>query len=266
MEPAPRIRAWRPGVPGVAEVLHAYYPDHAYPMHTHDTWTVLVVESGTIRYDLERHEHGVRRPLVTVLPPYVAHDGRTATRDGFRKQVLYLDAGRIDVDLVGSAVDQPGWADPALRTEVDRVHQALARPGDELEAESRLALVTERLARHLAREEIEVPVPRSPALVARLRELLDAHAVDGITLEEASRVLDASPTHLVRAFRRETGIPPHRYLVGRRLDAARRRLLDGDRPADVAAAVGFYDQAHLTRHFRQLLGVTPGEYAASARS
>lgn len=253
-------------MPGVAEVLHARFSEHAYPKHTHDTWTVLVVESGTIRYELDHHEHGVRRPLVTVLPPHVAHDGRAATPDGFVKRVLYLEQGRLDVDLVGRAVDHPGWADPALRSEVDLVHRALAHPGDELEAESRLALVTERLARHLARDAVHVETPRAPALVARLRELLDAHAVEGITLEQAAGVLDASPTHLVRAFRRETGIPPHRYLVGRRLDAARRRLLRGDRPVDVAAATGFYDQAHLTRHFRQLLGVTPGEYVASARA
>lgn len=265
MEPAPRIRAWRPGVPGVAEVLHAYFPQHHYPMHTHDTWTVLVVESGTIRYDLEHHEHGVRRSLVTVLPPYVAHDGRAATPDGFRKQVLYLDADRIDVDLVGRAVDHPGWSDPVLRAELARAHRALSRPGDELEAESRTALVTDRLTRHLAGATVEVAPPRAPRLVGSLRSLLDAHLVDGITLDQAARELDTHPTHLVRAFRRETGIPPHRYVVGRRLDAARRRLLAGERPSDVAVAVGFYDQAHLTRHFRRLLGVTPGEYAASAR-
>lgn len=230
MEPGPRIRAWQPAVRGVAEVLHAYFPRHHYPMHTHDAWTLLVVESGAIHYDLERHEHSVRRSLVTVLPPGVAHDGRTATPEGFRKRVLYLDAPLLDVRLVGRAVDHPGWADPQLRAEVDRVHRAVAGPGDELEAESRLALVVERLARHLAREEVEVPELRAPVLVRRLRELLDAHVVDGITLEEAARVLDAHPTHLVRAFRRETGISPHRYLMGRRLDVARRHLLAGERP------------------------------------
>lgn len=264
MEPAPRIRAWRPGVPGVAEVLHAHFPEHRYPMHTHDTWTVLVVESGAIRYDLERHEHGVRRSLVTLLPPHVAHDGRSVARGGFRKRVLYLDADRIDLGLLGRCVDHPAWADPPLRAEIERVHRALARPGDELEAESRLALVTDRLRRHLAHEDVDPPPPRAPVLVRRLRELLDARVVEGISLEEAGRRLDADPTHLVRAFRRETGIPPHRYLVGRRLDLARRRLLAGERPADVAVAVGFHDQAHLTRHFRLLLGVPPGEYAASA--
>lgn len=259
------MRAWRPEVPGVAEVLHAHFPQHAYPMHTHDAWALLVVESGAIRYGLDRHEHGVRRPLVTVLPPYVAHDGRTCTPGGFRKQVVYLEPDRIDTGLLGRAVDHPGWDDPELRAEVARLHRSVAEPGDELEAESRLALVTDRLTRHLRADAVEVRAPREPVLVRRLRELLDAHLVDGITLEQAARELGAHPTHLVRAFRRETGIPPHQYVVGRRLDLARRLLLSGDRPADVAAAAGFHDQAHLTRHFRRLLGVPPGRYAASAR-
>ena len=68
----------------------------------------------------------------------------------------------------------------------------------------------------------------------------------------------------MRSFSREVGIPPHRYLTGRRLDRARRLLLAGGRPAEVAAEVGFHDQAHLTRHFKRMLGVTPGAYAASA--
>src|SRR3954451_16188676 len=51
------LRAWAPGVPGIAEVFHARFTDHAYPVHPHDAWTVLVVDQGMIRYDLHRHEH-----------------------------------------------------------------------------------------------------------------------------------------------------------------------------------------------------------------
>lgn len=64
----PTIRAWRPAVAGVAEVLHATFPEHAYPAHAHDTWTLLLVDSGTVRYDLERHEHGALGDRVTLLP------------------------------------------------------------------------------------------------------------------------------------------------------------------------------------------------------
>ena len=88
--------------------------------------------------------------------------------------------------------------------------------------------------------------------------------VSGITLDVVAAELGAHPSHLVRSFRREYGIAPHRYLTGSRLDLARHALLAGSRPADVAAEVGFHDQAHLTRHFKRLLGVGPAAYAASA--
>ena len=74
----------------------------------------------------------------------------------------------------------------------------------------------------------------------------------------------AGTTQLVHAFSATFGISPHAYVVGRRLDAARDRILDGEPLVDVAAAVGFYDQAHLTRRFKRFLGVTPGRFARGA--
>jgi AraC-like DNA-binding protein len=264
MGPAPTIRAWRPDVAGVAEVLHARFTDHAYPSHTHDTWTLLVVDTGAVRYGLDRSEHGALRSLVTLLPPHVPHDGRSVHAAGFRKRVVYLEEDALDARLIGAAVDHPGWADPPLLAEVDRLHEALRSSGDAFEAESRLALVRDRLGRHLSHAGAEPVAVRNTPVARRLRELLDARVVEGITLDAAARDLGVSATHLVRAFGAEYGIAPHRYLTGRRLDRARRLLLTGRSAADVAVNVGFHDQAHLTRHFRRLLGTTPAAYARSA--
>ena len=115
MQPEDTLRAWRPAVPGVSEVLHAHFTSHAYPLHTHDTWTLLVVDTGAVQYDLDRHEHAALRSRVTLLPPHVPHDGRSVTVDGFRKRVVYLDADTLDVRRIGRAVDHPGWEDDALR-------------------------------------------------------------------------------------------------------------------------------------------------------
>ncbi|MBK3647888.1 helix-turn-helix transcriptional regulator, partial [Streptomyces sp. MBT33] len=100
-----------------------------------------------------------------------------------------------------------------------------------------------------------------PALARRLRELLDEHVVAGLTLDDAAALLHAHPAHLVRAFSTAYGIAPHQYLNSRRVDRARRLLLDGLPPGEVATTTGFFDQSHLTRHFRKLVGVTPGRYA-----
>lgn len=254
------VTAWRPAVPGIAEVFHAHFTDHAYPMHTHDAWTLLLVDDGAVRYDLDRHANAASPAQVTLLPPHVPHDGRAATERGFRKRVIYLDADVVGADLAGAAVDRPAVADPLLRHRVHQLHEVLRAPGAELEAQSRLALLGERLRHRLARVDRATP-RRDPGVARRLRELLDARVPDGLGLDEAARLLGTSATHLVRAFTRELGVPPHRYLTGRRVDLARRLLLDGMPPAQVAVAAGFHDQAHLGRHFRRLVGTTPARYA-----
>ncbi|MFF3192607.1 AraC family transcriptional regulator [Streptomyces misionensis] len=263
--PGEEVNAWRPRVPGVTEVFHAHFTEYAYPMHVHDAWTLLIVDDGAVRYDLDRHEHGTPLDTVSLLPPHVPHNGSPATPGGFRKRVVYLDSSRLGEELIGAAVDGPDLRDPVLRRRVGQLHSALARPGDELEAESRLTLVGERLRGHL-RHCADPPRPRrDPRLARRLRELLDARLVDGVALAEASTLLHAHPTHLVRAFSGAYGIAPHQYLMSRRVGRARRLLLDGLPPGEVAALTGFYDQAHLTRHFRKLVGVPPGRYRRGAR-
>ena len=128
MRPRATIRAWRPEVAGVAEVLHAHFPQHAYPSHTHDTWTLLVVDTGTVRFDLDRHEHGAVRSLVTLLPPHVPHDGRSVEAAGFRKRVVYLEQDALDPRLIGAAVDHPGWADRPLRNRAQPTARSAGAP------------------------------------------------------------------------------------------------------------------------------------------
>ncbi|MGN6606323.1 MAG: AraC family transcriptional regulator [Jatrophihabitans sp.] len=255
------VRAWRPAVAGIAEVLHAEWRSHAYPAHTHDTWTLLLVDDGLIGYDLDRHGHAAEPAAITLLPPHVVHDGHPATERGFRKRVVYLDEDVLGAELIGAAVDGPTITDDALRRAAYRLDQALVER-DDVEAEGRLALVTERLRWHLTGRRSGHADPQRD-VARRARERFDADPV-GAGLSEVASALGVSTAHLVRSFTHSYGIPPHRYLIGRRLDLARRRLLDGDDAAGVALATGFYDQAHLTRHFRRLLATTPGRYQRGA--
>ncbi|MFE2019048.1 AraC family ligand binding domain-containing protein [Streptomyces sp. NPDC059499] len=264
MAAPPDITAWRPRVEGIDEVFHARFADHAYPMHTHDAWTLLIVDEGMVRYDLERHEHGARSSVVTLLPPHVPHNGGAATPAGFRKRVLYLNTAQIEAGLVGRAVDRPVLHDPSLRRRIHQLHLTLERPGDELEAQSRLALVSERLAQHLRGQLGAPPSPHDRRVAHELRDLLDARFVEGVTLREAAELLHAHHTHLVRAFSKEFAMAPHQYLTGRRVDLARRLLLGGMRAPDVATSVGFYDQSHFSRHFKRVVGTSPGRYARTA--
>jgi AraC-like DNA-binding protein len=254
------VRAWRPSLSGVVEVLHAHFPSHVYPSHTHDAWTVLIVDEGAVRYDLDHREHGLAQAQVSLLPPHVPHDGRSVRPEGFRKRVLYLEPQRLGDNLIGAAVDQPEYVDPMLRHRIHQLHGVLVDGLEDLEAQSRLTLIEERLKQHLSRHTIGPVLRPDPGIASHLRDLLDANVPAGITLDEAAQQVHAHPAHLVRAFSREFGMPPHRYLTGRRVDLARRYLLDGHPAAEVATLAGFYDQSHLNRHFRKMLGVTPTSF------
>lgn len=256
------VRAWKPAVPGIHEVFHARFINHAYPPHTHDAWTVFIVDEGAIRYDLETRHRGAGGARVTILPPHVVHDGRPATGSGFRKRVLYVGTDVLDERLIGRAVDDPDVRDPVVRHHLIELHDVLLDPHEMFEAESKLAVVGQRLRAHLG-DRPEVSERPGHELAADLRALLDEHRFEALTLAEAGLVLHASPGHLVRCFTATFGIAPHRYLVARRIEAARRRLLDGEPAATVASGVGFHDQAHLTRHFKRHVGTTPARYATS---
>ncbi len=258
------VRAWSPDVPGVDEVFHAHFVGHRYPPHCHDTWTLLVVDRGAIRYDLDGRERGAAGDLVTVLPPGVVHDGGPGRHDVFDKKVVYLDDRHLPTDLVDAAVSTSSITDRTLRRAIDRLHGALGHDGDQLDAEAQLTVIAERVRSHLLGRPVGAPADRGTA--HRLREHLDAHLRTPITLDAAALDLDRHPGHLTRSFSAAFGVSPHAYVIGRRIELARRELLADRRIADVAVEVGFHDQAHLTRHFKRHVGVTPGAYARSVQA
>ncbi len=265
-EPIPQrctVTAWRPPVAGIAEVFHAHIVDWGYPPHCHDTWTILIVDHGAVDYSLDRRRCAAETSSVAILPPGVVHDGQPAPRaySGFWKRSLYLDAGSLPGELIGAAVDRTVTDDPTLRRGLARLHRSLAAGEEPLDAEGQLALLCERIRRRLGSDDrVEHP---ERGIADELRYLLDEHVARSLTLSQASAILDRSAAHLVRSFTAAFGASPHAYMIGRRVEAARPLLLAGSAPAEVATTVGFYDQAHFTRHFKRHTSTTPARYARS---
>jgi AraC-like DNA-binding protein len=102
------------------------------------------------------------------------------------------------------------------------------------------------------------PVRRALGL---MREQLD----EPLSLDALARHAGLDKFHLCRAFRAQIGMPPHAYLTQLRILRAKALLRAGARPRDVAPQVGLYDQSQLNRHFRRLVGMTPGQFLAKNR-
>jgi transcriptional regulator GlxA family with amidase domain len=92
------------------------------------------------------------------------------------------------------------------------------------------------------------------------------HLGDSIDLVALAAVAGLSMHHFARQFKQSTGVTPHHYLTGKRLERAQEMLCQTDLSlAEIACAVGFSDQSHLARHFRHMLGTTPREFRRSQR-
>jgi AraC family transcriptional regulator len=105
----------------------------------------------------------------------------------------------------------------------------------------------------------QIPNPRMKKVIDYLRDRLDQK----ITIVELAEIACLSPYHFSRLFRQETGFSPHQYLIRCRIEEAKRLLATRKWAiAEVAKQVGFADQSHLTRHFKQWVGMTPKAFIA----
>lgn len=98
----------------------------------------------------------------------------------------------------------------------------------------------------------------SPALKNRICDFIEEHLGEKISLGALSSMAGLSTNHFARAFQQSVGMPPHQYLVRRRVQHVEQMLRDTQLPlSQIALAAGFSDQSHLARHFRRVTGMPP---------
>jgi AraC-like DNA-binding protein len=104
------------------------------------------------------------------------------------------------------------------------------------------------------------PEPRIESVLRHIGE----HLNQPLTLSELAALTGLSMWRFATVFREQVGIAPHRYICRLRLERAQALIRGGVAPATAASEVGFYDQSHLSRHFKNLCGMTPGQYKVTA--
>lgn len=155
-------------------------------------------------------------------------------------------------------------ADPACFATFARFHATLEDGCSSLERESSFANCLRLLCEQCSETGTPVFQQATRSTLLRARELIRTEYSRPIRLDEVAAAIGVSRYHAVRAFANKFGMPPHAYQIRVQVEKARNLLAAGVAPARVAAAVGFADQSHFTRHFKKIVGVTPGTYARSS--
>lgn len=256
------------------ELLQAYYVQHAYPRHSHDYYVVCVVERGRQSFTHEGEKHFTPPGGVILINPDAAHTGEPAGEGGFQMRALYPTTAHMQAaafELTGRGQALPYFKEvrvdhPWARDGILALHRALIQGTSALESESCFTWTLVQLVKRYADLRLSEPrIGNERQAIARARGYIDECFSQGIRLEQLAAHVALSPYYLLRAFRCEIGMPPHAYLESVRIRHAQRLIEAGKPLAEVAAEVGFSSQSHLTYRFKQIIGVTPGQYAQQVR-
>jgi AraC-like DNA-binding protein len=274
---APRelTRFWQAeGLAGV-ELLHARYIEQRFAPHVHEGFVFTVIEHGAQRFRHRGSEHLAPVGSMVLINPDELHTGSKAHEEGWRYRGFYPDNSQVIGVLAELGLASGGLPsfsasvlyDPQLHQVFAALHGLLETGASALQQQTAwreaILLLFQRYGRIAA-----APLPgHEPQAVKLAKELLASQLAEPPSLQQLAAAVHLSPFHFARVFRRATGLPPHAWLQQRRLEQARALLRNGCTPLTVAMQLGFADQSHLTRQFKQVYGVGPGAYSsACARS
>jgi AraC-like DNA-binding protein len=249
--------------------LAARFGGHAYSLHRHETYAVGLTLRGVQAFHYRGRRQASRAGQVMVLHPDEAHDGHAGVADGFTYRMLYVDPGAVSAALDGARppfVPEAVAEDPALAALLGEAFADFPRTLEPLAIDAIVGRLAEGLA---ARADSGQRPPRGATAhraVERVRDFLVAEAPRTIASEELENVSGLDRFALARHFRAAFSTSPHRFQIGQRLARARTMIAQGISLSETAAATGFADQSHLTRHFSARFGLTPGRWAALSRS
>lgn len=252
-----------------AELLRGRFGDYSYDLHTHDTACLALITRGAIEIRMRGGTRIVRAGDLYAIDADEPHAGVPVDAEGWSQRTIYVDLGRLRARLADGRDGTPVLAgpvirDPRLNALFAAVHRLSETGASPLARDERYCDFAAWLFGHHLREPAGIAAPgREPVAVRRAKAFLDAHLADRVRLDEIAAAAGLTPFRLYRAFERDTGMTPHGYQRQARIREAVRLIRRGDALADVAAAAGFTDQAHLTRSFYRRIGVTPGAFRAA---
>lgn len=236
-----------------------------FPVHFHEFYVIGFMEGGKRHLWCRNQEYDTQRGDVILFNSRETHNCAPVAGE-----VLDYRAINVPVDVMDKAVKEITGKHIHLQFKDTLIPQAelalsIRELYDVIVSQSSL-LVREEAFYFLIEQLLEehmVPVEASRELteaVKAMKEYLDTHYEESISLDTLSKISKMSRYQLLRLFTREVGVSPYRYLQSIRIAKAKRLLEQGEAIGKLALDCGFSDQSHFTNYFKSFIGITPKQY------
>lgn len=245
-------------------LIDAHYRQFAFKRHYHLDYHMGLITEGQQEYYFNGTRYRAGKGELVIMPPDEIHDGQPQQDSGYKVKVF-----SITPDWLHKQADELGAkgqvyfplhkvADNQLFFDLSQLHCKLGNPLFPQLAKDCMPIeyFSKLLTRH-SQLRPKQAVPLGSKDLNQLRDYLMANLDQKISLESLAALCDLSPSQLLRQFKKATGMTPYAWLARLRLEHAMALLKAGYSSTEVAYRVGFYDQAHFVRSFRQAFGVAP---------
>ena len=262
---------WRAPEYDDMELLNASFKLHRFPLHFHEEYVICVVEKGYHEFFFNGSLQKMQQGDLALINPGEVHGCSGIDEKGWQYRCFY--PGVSLMQGLAQEIDDASWQIPNFRYPViqdKQLAQQLSTLHRAME-HSRTRLVKDTLLREamglLLRKHASFNNSRSQHqtdnhAIEIARDYIQSYYADDMSLDDIAHEAGLSPYHLSRIFKEAIGLPPHKYLIQIRIQQAKHLLMSGMPIGDVAVEVGFADQSHLTKWFKRIVGVPPGQFAA----
>lgn len=256
-----RTRVWRPFPRDVADVLCVEESAGSVGPRMHGRFSLTLVPSPSVVRAESSRSVVTDRSSILLVPAWQLHGLRSVTEAQHNVVTLLLGTSHV-AGL--AAVDRAALvSDAELGAQVTAIVAQLRRPLRPIDCARTIRPVLERLAERATPTAV-ARAERAATPLGPIRDYLRAHLAQPVTTAELARLSGLTEWHLIRAFHREFGLPPHAYHMRLRLAAASELLVNGLGVSTAAYECGFADQSHLSRKFKEVYALTPAAWAAAA--
>jgi AraC-like DNA-binding protein len=243
------------------EIVEATPGDRAFPDRVTNSLG-LCLKLGSTPHGVKADGRALVYPphAVCVRPPGCIWSTASTGRVGFLSidiEPSLLPGGRVD----GAMCFESASRLPDLRYAARVLRSTASR----LQKDSLVAELVDGLVRGALLRSSDLGREPAPGAAERARELLESRLEAPPTLQHLAEAVGGNRFVLLRQFRRRFGLPPHAFVLRLRVERARFMLARGAEVAEVAAALGFADQSHMSRAFKRVVGLSPRQYQRLVR-
>ncbi len=257
--------SWK--VAGLPEIEFLSHRDPSnYSVHIHEGFNIDYLQSGLLSYRIGIRSFLVHPGNFVWVNQHAVHGARSLSKNVFIKSLFLSESFVQDLASDRKSMDlnfEPLVRDVNLGTQIALIHGLSRICSDALEIETRLVEVLSAFLLAFSDFDLLKQLSGEHQAVHAIKEYLLDHYAENVSLGRLASLVQLNRSYLVRVFKTHVGLPPYSYLTQIRVAKARNLLLAGMPLAEVAAAVGFSDQSHLTRFFKRSTGTTPRRFTIS---